>query len=142
MSTINAFLTTGTLVTISNGRHTWQGDEPAVAGGMDEGPNPYEMLLGALAACTCITIAMYCQHKGLVLAKVTTNYEFDRIHAEDCEDCDHADRGFLEQVVASVHIEGQFDEAQKKRLTQIAARCPVHKTLAHGVRIEDKVSFG
>ncbi len=35
-----------------------------------------------------------------------------------------------------------FDEAQKKRLAQVASRCPVHKTLANGVSIEDNATFG
>ncbi|MCH8866615.1 MAG: OsmC family protein [Proteobacteria bacterium] len=52
------------------------------------------------------------------------------------------DRGFIEQITSDVHIEGDFDEVQRKRLAQIAQRCPVHKTLAHGVEFEDHASFG
>ena len=62
--------------------------------------------------------------------------------ADDCEDCDIPDRGFIEQITSNVHIEGDFDEAQRKRLAQIAGRCPVHKTLTHGVEIEDQATFG
>jgi uncharacterized OsmC-like protein len=40
-----------------------------------------------------------------------------------------------------VRIEGDFIEAQRKRLAQIAERSPVHKTLANGVRFEDNASF-
>jgi hypothetical protein len=40
-----------------------------------------------------------------------------------------------------VTMHGTFDDAQKKRLTQVAARCPVHKTLANGVHISDSVDF-
>ncbi len=55
-------------VQMSNGRHVWNADEPLEAGGTDTAPNPYEMLLlGSLAACTCITISWYCQHKQIPL---------------------------------------------------------------------------
>lgn len=141
MSKITAKLTSGIAVQISNGRHEWSADEPTAAGGTDTGPDPYELLLGALAACTCITIAGYCRHKNLALKSITASFDFSRVHAEDCVDCDQPDKGFIEQIVSHVHMDGDFDEAQKKRLAQIATRCPVHKTLANGVRIEDNASF-
>ncbi len=141
MTRITAMLTSGMEVQISNGRHDWRADEPLEAEGTDTGPNPYELLLGSLAACTCITISWYCQHKKLPLVSVSTTYEFSRVHADDCADCDIPDRGFIEQITSKVHIEGDFDETQQKRLAQIAQRCPVHKTLEHGIRFEDHATF-
>jgi len=141
MTQVTAKLTTGMAVQLSNGRHEWKADEPPEAGGADTGPNPYELLLGSLAACTCITIAGYCQFKKLPLESISTTYDFSRIHADDCKDCDMPDRGFIEKVTSSVHIEGDFDDAQRKRLAQIVTRCAVHKTLAHGVEIEDNTTF-
>jgi len=141
MSTVTATLTTGTVVNISNGRHEWTGDEPVAAGGTDTGPDPYELLLGALAACTCATISLYCQHKGMTLQSVSASYEFSRIHADDCAHCDDDAQGMLDHITSNVHIEGDFDDAQRKRLTQIAERCPVHKTLANGVHFEDNATF-
>ncbi len=141
MPNVTAKLTTGTVVQITNGRHEWTGDEPLDAGGTDTGPDPYELLLGALAACTCATISLYCQHKGMALDSVTANFEFSRVHADDCRDCDESDKGLIEQVTSNVQIKGEFDEAQQKRLAQVAQRCPVHKSLANGVRFEDHASF-
>ena len=141
MATVTGKLTTGTVVNLSNGRHEWTGDEPLAAGGTDTGPDPYELLLGSLAACTCATIALYCQHKGLALESVTASYDFARVHADDCVDCDEPNKGLIEQITSNVHIEGDFDDAQRKRLAQVAQRCPVHKTLAHGVQFEDHASF-
>ena len=142
MTQITAKLTSGMLVNISNGRHEWTADEPLAAGGSDSGPDPYELLLSSLAACTCVTIAWYCRHKGLSLESVSTTYDFSRVHADDCEDCDIPDKGLIEKITTNVHIVGDFDEAQRKRLAQIAQRCPVHKTLAHGVQFEDHSTFG
>ncbi len=41
---------------ISVGPHVLQADEPNEAGGNDAGPNPYELLLAALGACTSMTV--------------------------------------------------------------------------------------
>ena len=100
MARITATLTTGMAVTLSNGRHEWAADEPLSAGGTDTGPNPYELLLGSLAACTCVTISWYCRNKGISLESVSTVYEFSRVHADDCEDCDAPEKGFIEKIVS------------------------------------------
>ena len=142
MARITAKLTSGMVVKLSNGRHEWAADEPLAAGGTDTGPNPYELLLGSLAACTCVTLAWYCRHKKIALESVSTTYDFSRVHADDCKDCDIPDRGVIEKITSNVHITGDFDDAQRKRLAQIAERCPVHKTLAHGVAFEDHATFG
>jgi putative redox protein len=141
MTRITAKLTSGMSVQLSNGRHEWKADEPLDVGGSDTAPNPYELLLGSLAACTCITISGYCQFKKLPLESISASYDFSRVHADDCKDCDMPDRGFIEKITSSVHIEGDFDDAQRKRLAQIVTRCPVHKTLAHGVEFEDNSTF-
>ncbi len=141
MATITAELTQGTVVHISDGRHQWRADEPPSAGGTDSAPNPYELLLGSLAACTCITVSLYSQHKGIELQSVTARYEFSRIHARDCEDCDEGDKGFIDLINSQVHIKGDLDDGQRERLAQIVGRCPVHKTLEKGVRIADEVVF-
>ncbi len=142
MTRITANLTSGMAVQLSNGRHEWKADEPDDAGGTDTGPNPYELLLGSLAACTCVTIAWYCQFKKLHLESVSTSYDFSRVHADDCKECDIPERGFIERITSNVHIKGNFDDTQRKRLAQIAERCPIHKTLAHGVVFEDNATFG
>ena len=141
MSKITAQLTEGTIVHLSNGRHEWIGDEPLAAGGTDAGPTPYELLLGSLAACTCVTLALYARHKGIELVSVTASYTYERKHADDCDKWDNPKAGFFDQISAEIAIAGDFDDAQRKRLTQVAQRCPVHKTLENGVVISDKVSF-
>ncbi len=141
MPRITAELTSGLQVWISNGRHSWRADEPASAGGQDTGPTPYELLLGALAACTCITLELYCRHKKITLKGVSASYDFDRVHADDCADCEDPKSGFIDRVTSKIRIAGDFDEAQRTRLAQVAERCPVHKTLANGVHIVDGVEF-
>jgi putative redox protein len=132
MADITAELTGGTTVRIASGRHTWHADEPPDIGA-DEGPTPYELLLGALAACVCITVALYCRRKDWALDNVSAEYSFDRVHADDCEDCEDDATGYLDRVRARVFIDGDFDDAQRERLAEIVERCPVHKTLERGI---------
>jgi len=142
MPKVTAELTSGTLVTISNGRHIWRADEPPEAKGTDLAPNPHEPLLGALSACTCITLSLYCQHKGIPLKSVSARYEFKRVHADDdCDGCENDRGGRVEQVTSFIRIAGDLDDSQRQRLTQIAQRCPVHKSLAQGMRLVDRVEF-
>jgi len=141
MSHISAELESGTIVRLSNGRHEWTADEPIDAGGTDAGPDPYELLLGSLAACTCLTISLYCRHKGMTLYSIHASYEFSNVHPDDCKDCEDSERGFVEKITSNIDIRGDFDDAQRKRLAQIVERCPVHKTLGRGVGFEDNTTF-
>ena len=141
MSHVTAELREGTVATIHARLFTWSADEPLVVGGTDTGPTPYEILLGSLAACITITLRLYANHKGIDLEGVDVRLEFDRVHADDCRDCDERADGFIERIQSQVTLRGSFDDAQRKRLAQVAQRCPVHKTLAKGVHLSDAVRF-
>ena len=141
MSVVTATLKSGTAVDIRSRRFLWRSDEPASAGGADTGPTPYEFLLGSLAACIAITLRLYANHKGIPLTGVDVTLEFDRVHADDCADCDQRADGWVERVTSQVTIHGAVTAAERARLTQVAGRCPVHKTLAHGVQITDGITF-
>jgi putative redox protein len=140
-TTITADLTTGAVVELRNGRHVWTADEPLELNGTDTGPNPYELLLGALGACTCITISYYCQRKGWSLDSVSAKYSYDKIHADDCAHCDDEAQGFLHNVTAQIFMDGDLDDAQRARLTEIAQKCPVHRTLEAGLVFDETVIF-
>lgn len=141
MALVTAQLHSGTRATISARQFTWLADEPPEVGGTDDGPNPYEILLGGLAACIAITLRLYANHKGIQLDGVGVKLEFDRVHADDCRECDIDEGGMIDRIRSSVTIQGSFDDAQKKRLAQVAERCPVHRTLTRRVQIFDTVSF-
>ncbi len=141
MATLTALLREGTVVTLHARQFTWRGDEPLRLGGTDTGPTPYEILLGGLAACIVVTLRLYADHKGIALAGVDVELEFDRAHADDCVDCDERADGWIERIQSNVTIRGSFNDAQRVRLEQVAKRCPVHKTLVNGVHIVDTVTF-
>ena len=141
MAVVTGVLREGTQVEIQARGFAWLGDEPTGAGGTDTGPTPYEILLGALAACITITLRLYADHKGIPLEEVHVELDYDRVHADDCVDCDERTDGWIERIQSRVTLRGTFDEPQRKRLAQVAARCPVHKTLANGVHMVDSVAF-
>lgn len=135
MASVTAMLGSGYRVEVSNQRHRWFADEPADIGGTDTAPSPYELLLGSLAACTLITLRMYAQRKGITLDWVKAEYRFGRHHVEEGSEK-------IERIDSHITLGGIFSEAERQRLRQIAARCPVHRTLANGVEMIDTVSFG
>lgn len=142
MPTITADLAEGYKVDASNGSHVWRADEPVDLGGSDSGPNPYELMLGALAACTCISLSMYAQRKKIDLTSISAKFTYDRVHAEDCAFCDEDDKGMIDTVSSEIFIEGTFGDEQRKRLQEVAVRCPVHKTLERGVTFSEAVFVG
>jgi putative redox protein len=118
-------------------KHQWRADEPAPFG-TDTGPSPYELLLASLGACTSMTLRLYAQRKGMDLKRITVRLQHFRIHAEDCRDCETKE-GFLDRIDREIQLSGNLDEAQKRRLLEIAERCPVHRTLKAEVSIRTSV---
>jgi putative redox protein len=118
---------------IVSGQHRWRADEPAPFG-TDTGPSPYELLLASLGACTSMTVRLYAQRKGFDLERVTVRLQHSRIHAEDCLDCE-TKQGFLDRIDRKIELAGNLDEAQKRRLIEIAEHCPVHRTLKSEINI-------
>ena len=77
---------------------------------------------------------MYAERKAIALQSVEIRLSHGRIHAKDCEDCE-TEAGMLDEIHSEIHLEGDLDKAQRKRLIEIAAICPVHRTLTHEVKI-------
>lgn len=113
---------------VTSRSHTWHGDMPVDADGTDTGPNPEEMLLGALGSCTTMTLHMYANRKGWDLQKVEVELEFEKIKAVDYPDYD-GDAKFVHRIRQKIQLHGNLDDAQRKRIMEIAGRCPVHRIL-------------
>src|SRR4030095_11991616 len=111
-------------------------DEPISAGGEDAGPDPYTLLLGALGSCISMTATLYARRKGWPLTRVIVKLQQKRIHAADCAEC-RADETFIHRIERSIAFEGDLTEEQLARLTEIAHKCPVHKTLTSEIVIAD-----
>jgi putative redox protein len=119
---------------IWSGRHTFVADEPVDAGGEDAGPSPYELLLGALGACTSMTLQLYARRKGWPLEAVEVRLRHQRIHAQDCADCETKE-GYLDAIDKEIVVAGDLTPEQVERLGEIAHRCPVSQTLLREIHI-------
>mgnify|MGYP001814222513 CR=1 FL=1 len=116
------------------GGHALVADEPASVGGTGEGPSPYDLLSAALAACTSMTLKMYASHKKLDLDSATVRVRHGKVHAKDCEDCESAE-GRIDQFERELSLAGALTDEQRKRMLEIADRCPVHRTLHSEVKV-------
>ena len=110
------------------GPHHLNADEPKEVGGGERGPDPYELLLMSLGACTSMTLRQYAKRKGYALKDVQVRLRHERAHATDCQEC--GDRsGQVDHVTRQLLLSGPLSESQRQDLLRIADRCPVHRTL-------------
>lgn len=131
--------TTGYLQRIQARNLTFSADEPLDKGGTNLGPNPYELLLASLGACASMTLRMYASRKEWPLEAVRVTLRHDRIHAEDCEDCEK-ETGMIDVIDEALELEGDLNDEQRKRLFDISARCPVHRTLLNEIKIRSELA--
>ena len=82
---------------------------------------------------------MYAQRKGWPLAGIRVDVQHDRIHAQDCADCDTRESQ-VDRFRRVLHVEGDLDDAQRQRLLEIAEKCPVHRTLENEIVIETELA--
>ena len=125
---------TGFLQEISSGKHQLRADEPTTVGGEDAGPGPYDYLLIGLGACTSMTVGLYARTKKWPLEDITVSLRHSRIHAKDCEECE-TKTGMLDRIDAEVELTGPLTAEQNQKLLEIAAKCPVHRTLKSEIDI-------
>jgi putative redox protein len=120
--------------TVSIGPHHLLADEPVSAGGGDSGPGPYDFVLAGLGACTSMTMRLYADRKSFPLERATVMLSHSKIYARDCEECETKE-GMLDQIDVAIGLEGPLDADQRKRILEIADKCPVHRTLTSEIRI-------
>jgi uncharacterized OsmC-like protein/fermentation-respiration switch protein FrsA (DUF1100 family) len=120
--------------TVTVGPHHLLADEPHSVGGDDSGPGPYDFLLAGLGACKSMTMRLYAERKSLPLERATVTLNHSKIHAEDCAECETKE-GLLDQIDVAIGLEGPLDADQRKRILEIADKCPVHRTLTSEIRI-------
>jgi putative redox protein len=108
--------------------HRLTADEPEDIGGRDLGPSPEELLAASLASCTAITMQMYADRKGWDMTGVEV-------------DCDYApaERGRPTAFNLVLRLPESLTDEQVERLTVIAAKCPIHRTLEGEVTFDERV---
>ena len=117
------------------GKHRLVADEPVSAGGGDAGPDPYEYLLASLGVCTSMTVGLYARRKQFPLENIKVSLWHSRIHATDCEECETRE-GMVDRIDVEVELTGALSAEQHAKLMDIAAKCPVHRTLTSEINIQ------
>lgn len=107
---------------IEIGPHTVLTDAPRLHGGEETGPEPHDLLAAALGACTALTVTMYARRKGMDLQDIDVRLE-------------HGQQGDVYVLQRRIHYVGNLSDEERSRLTEIANKCPVHKTLSGQIRI-------
>ena len=110
--------------------HELTADEPKRSGGEDSGPSPQELLAASLASCTAVTMEMYAARKGWDVGEVTVDVDYEPAH-----------RGSPTRFAMTVSLPKELPEEQRERLMQIAAKCPVHRTLEGEVMFDERVEL-
>ena len=116
------------------GKHNLVADEPVTVGGDDAGPDPYDYLLTSLGVCTSMTVGLYARRKQMPLENITVSLWHSRIYANDCEECETRE-GMLDRIELEVELTGPLNAEQHAKLMEIAAKCPVHRTLTSEINI-------
>jgi len=119
---------------ITSGPHRFLADEPVRVGGLDSGPGPYDLLLAGLGACTSMTLRLYAEQKKLPLERVSVRLTHNKIHAEDCLNCEIKE-SMIDRIDRNITLEGALNADERKRLLEIADKCPVHRTLKSEIEI-------
>lgn len=117
------------------GGHAITADEPEAVGGNNYGPSPYDLLSAALGACTAMTMKMYAERKQWDLQEAYVHLRHGKVHATDCAECEEKGSGKIDRFERLIELHGDLDETQRKRLLEIADKCPVHRTLHETVEV-------
>ena len=95
-------------------------------GGDGTAPDPHQYLEVALAGCTALTVQMYANRKEWPLENCDVKI---KILAEGAEN-------IISREICL--IGDQLTTEQRERLMDIANKCPIHRLLERGAKIETK----
>jgi putative redox protein len=107
---------------VTTGHHLLGADEPEKLGGRDSGASPYQFLMAGLGACTTMTLRMYAKRHNWPLEMTSV---LVRHHKAVVEGGNPPSDTFER----SIYLTGDLSDEQRRRLLEIADRCPVSQTL-------------
>jgi putative redox protein len=81
-----------------------------------------------------MTIGYYARRNRWPLDQITVSLSHARIHARDCEECETKD-GMVDRIDIEIALSGTLTAEQHAKLMEIAAKCPVHRTLTSEINI-------
>lgn len=110
--------------------HGLVGDEPVDEGGADAGPKAHELLCAALASCTAITLRMYVDRKRWDVGAINVEVRLHRTVTNGI-----VNAAFRMKVATAKPL----SDEQSERMSLVAGKCPVHKTLQSPIAITTEV---
>lgn len=105
---------------VSVHQHQILADELPEYGGKDLGPAPADYVCVALASCTVMTIQMYASRKQWKIGNIKV-----KVNLVKGSDMSSGQNTFFCEVT----VDGDLEDAQQKRLLEIARACPIHRLL-------------
>jgi len=103
--------------------HEIEADEPEDSGGKNLGPNPHEILVAALGACTAQTVRWYAARHDWPLESVEVDVVYKKDHLEG-----HS--GQLDIFDKSIRLKGpRLTPEQRARLLDVAGKCPIQRLM-------------
>ena len=110
--------------TITARNHTWYADT-TTGGAQDTAPTPGEMLLGALGACTAMTIQDYAKQKGLNVTAI-------KVDVSDTLVPSATGTGKVPHINKDIEIKGSLTATEKADLEKKAGNCHVNRVITKG----------
>ncbi|MEX1013385.1 MAG: OsmC family protein [Waddliaceae bacterium] len=112
-------------------------DEPALLAGKDEGANPVEYLLHALASCLTTSMVAHAAVRGIKIDELESEVEGD-INLNGFLGLDpDVPKGFSE---IRIKFTVKTDEKNLGRLRELTTFSPVYNTLINGVKVDVEVN--
>lgn len=113
-----------------NCSHPFTIDQPKMAGGNDEGPNPLEIFLSSLPACICAIGRIIANQRRIKLRGIEVELEGD-IDKDFLLGMTSEGRAGFTEIRSFVHIDADMSKAEKEAfLDEVAKRCPIADNMA------------
>lgn len=128
---VSADSSTGMVANIVIDDHHLNIDESGIENNTNSGPGPNDYILGALGACTVITLHMYAKRKNWPLERAEVHLQHSTLTATEGQ---VTSKRML--ITKKLKLIGDLTPEQVLRLEDVSSRCPVQKNLEAGIQIQ------
>ncbi len=111
-------------------------DEPAILAGQDQGANPVEHLLNALAACVTTSIVAHAAVRGIHIEELESELEGDIDLQGFLGLAKDVPKGYT-NIRVRFKVKSDVDDIE--RLKRLAEYSPVYNTIIHGANVDIQI---